>query len=291
MPVGPTQGPRGARSPSDSADRFEGGQTAMGGTVLDPSGLEILHEDNHVLAVYKPAGVLVQTDRTGDASLQDTVRAWLKRRDDKPGNVFLGIVHRLDRPVAGVVLFAKTSKAAARLSARFRARDVRKTYRGVVLGVPAPAEGQLRDALVRDEARRLTRVVAEGTPGARAAALGYRTLDSRDGCALLEISPRTGRAHQIRVQLAHAGWPLLGDTKYGAPAPLPSRAIALYAAGIEVAHPVREEPVSVAVDPPEGWPWPPPPTARTRRRGAAGSPPDRRAGGRRRPPRDRHGRG
>ena len=228
------------------------------GTALAPGDLRILYEDNHLLAVYKPAGVLVQTDRTGDPSLQDTAKAWLKERDAKPGNVFLGIVHRLDRPVAGVVLFAKTSKAAGRIAAQFRERTVAKEYRAVVHGLPGSARGTLRDHLARDEERRRTHVVREGATGAREAALDFEVLARVPAFSLLAVRPRTGRSHQIRLQLAAAGHPILGDTKYGAAAPLADRRIALYAAEIEVRHPTRDEIVRVVSPEPPDWPWPPP---------------------------------
>ena len=254
----------------------------MPGTMLPPGALQILYEDNHLLAVYKPAGVLVQSDRTGDPSLQDTARAWLKERYRKPGNVFLGIVHRLDRPVAGVVVFARTSKAAARLSARFRAREVEKRYLAVVHGVPSPGEARLAHELVRDEGRRRSLVVPAGTRGARPCVLHYRVREQAPAHALVEIRPETGRAHQIRVQMAHLGHPLLGDTKYGAPFALPNRAIALFAVGLRIAHPVRDEVLELSGDVPPGWPWPPPAsTARTHHReGAERRRP--RSGGRRR---------
>lgn len=271
------------------------------GTSLAPDALQVLYEDNHLLAVYKPAGVLVQGDRTGDACLAETVGAWLKLRYAKPGNVYVGVLHRLDRPVAGVVLFAKTSKAAGRLAAQFREHRVEKTYRAIVVGCPRPATGTLHDWLRKDEVRvRAERVEAQ-TAGAREAELEYRVVAEAEGWSVLEVRPRTGRSHQIRAQLAGAGHPIVGDTKYGGAGPLPGRSIALFAAALTVTHPVRGEPLTIHAELPADWPWPPPPRSegarptppaseRTRPREAAEGPSARPAG--RRPPRsDPRGRG
>jgi len=222
---------------------------------MDPRDLDILYEDNHLLAVYKPAGVLSQGDETGDPTLLDAAKAWLKDKYAKPGNVFLGLVHRLDRPVAGVLLFARTSKAASRLSAEFREGRVEKLYRAVVEGKPEPAEGTLKGHLVKDEEAKRSRLVDAGTAGAREAELHYRVLGTAEGASLLEITPRTGRSHQIRVQLAGIGHPIVGDVKYGARAPLPGGAIALYARMLSFKHPTRDETVEIAAGPPPGWPW------------------------------------
>ncbi len=230
----------------------------MSGTQIDASELEVLFEDNHLLAVYKPAGVLVQGDRTGDRALVDTARDWLKLHHDKPGNVYLAVLHRLDRPVAGVVLFAKTSKAAARLAAAFRERRVEKVYRAVVSPPPAREQDTLHHTLNRREDERRTEVVPEGYPGAQAAALSYRVLARHGVAALVELQLLTGRAHQIRAQMAAIGAPLLGDTKYGASIALEGRRVALYAASLTVPHPTRGEMVTVRSPEPPGWPWPPP---------------------------------
>ncbi len=224
---------------------------------MDARELTILYEDNHLLAVYKPAGVLAQGDETGDPTLIDAAKAWLKDKYGKPGKVFLGLVHRLDRPVAGVFLFAKTSKAASRLAAQFREGKVEKVYRAVVEGSPAPVEGTLRGYVVKDEAERRSRLVEAGTPGAREAVLDYCVLASEGGTSLVEVIPKTGRSHQIRVQLAGIGHPIVGDVKYGASESLAGGAIALYARELRVAHPTRDERVEIAAGPPPVWPWPP----------------------------------
>ncbi len=220
--------------------------------------LTILHEDNHLLAVVKPAGMLVQGDRTGDATLLDLARDYLRERYGKPGNVYVGLVHRLDRPVSGVVLLAKTSKAAARLSAQFRAGAVRKTYLAVVEGVPRPAEAEVVSWLAaRRDAQGRTPAADAPFPGAREARLGYRVRERAGGCALLEVRPQTGRRHQIRAQLAGRGHPILGDVKYGARW-LARGLVALHAWRLVVAHPIGGAEFAFEAPPPPGWPWPPP---------------------------------
>ncbi len=212
--------------------------------------LEVLHEDNHVIAVFKPFGMPTQGDRTLDLSLFDVTRAWIKAKHDKPGNVFLGLVHRLDRPVAGVVAFAKTSKAASRLSESFRERQVRKHYIAIVNRVPEPdaatLEHFLGDAPERSGGGRVP-ARATVAPGLKLARLHYRTTEVRGDRALLEIELETGRKHQIRAQLAAIGCPIEGDLRYGGRA-LPAhhaiaraRGIALMATRLELPHPVRRE--------------------------------------------------
>ena len=223
---------------------------------LDPPALEILFEDNHLLAVNKPAGVLSQGDATGDEPMLAAAKAYLKEKYGKPGNVFLGLVHRLDRPVAGVLLFARTSKAAGRLSAAFREGQVEKTYRAVVTGVPHPDRGTLRHWLRKNADRRRTAVVGPETPGARQAVLDYRVMAAATAKSLVSVALHTGRSHQIRVQLAELGHPILGDLKYGAAAPLANGAVALYACRLRVAHPTRNETVIIEAPPPPQWPWP-----------------------------------
>jgi len=216
--------------------------------------INILFEDNHVLAIDKPAGMLSQGDLSGDLDVLTAVKELLKRRDGKPGNVYLGLVHRLDRPVAGAMLLAKTSKAAGRLSRQFRERETVKLYRAVTAGAPATDEAELVHNLEKDAATRVTRIVAGGGKVAR---LRYRVLERREATALLEVELLTGLPHQIRVQLAATGCPILGDRKYGAPSHLPSGpgAIALYSRSISFAHPVRDERLTIEAPPPPHWPW------------------------------------
>jgi 23S rRNA pseudouridine1911/1915/1917 synthase len=218
--------------------------------------LEILYADNHLLAVNKPAGLPCQPDASGDPTLVEAVRAYLKERYHKPGNVFVGLVHRLDRPVAGVMVLARTSKAAARLSAAFREGRVEKTYRVVVSGSFENAAGRLTHWLRKVSRRRRSEVAAPDTPGAREAILDYRVVDTLGGSSLLEVALQTGRSHQIRVQLAATGHPILGDLKYGAAGALPGGGIALYARRLRFDHPTRDQLVEIVAPPPPGWPWP-----------------------------------
>lgn len=214
----------------------------------------VFFEDNHLLVVYKPAGLLSQGDETGEANLLDLSKAWIKTRHQKPGRVFLGLVHRLDRPVAGAMVFARTSKSAARLSEQIRNRRMAKVYLAVVEGRPPAEAGRLVHCLERRE--RSVRIVPHATPRGRAARLAYRLLDAGGGRSLVEIELETGRKHQIRLQLAHIGCPIAGDVRYGAPCVLPSRTIALFARRIAFEHPTRGERLTFDAPLPLGWPWP-----------------------------------
>jgi len=219
--------------------------------------VEILYEDNHLLGVVKPPGVLAQGDRSGDATLLDEAKAYLKQKYAKPGNVFLGLVHRLDRPASGVLMLARTSKAASRLSAQFRQGTVEKSYVVVVEGRPPAREGELVAHLAqKGDAQGLTRGSLQPFPGSREARLRYRVRGQGADRAELAVELLTGRRHQIRVQLALVGCPVWGDGKYGAASRLPGRRIALHASRLVVAHPVTREPVVLEAEPPAGWPWP-----------------------------------
>lgn len=221
---------------------------------------EILFEDNHCLAVNKPAGLLAQGDVTGEPSLIDWARADLKVRFQKLGNVYVGLVHRLDRPVSGVVLLAKTSKAAGRISAQFREGTVEKVYWAVVEGNCAGAGGEWIDTLWKDERRNVARVVPKGTPGGQEARLTVRILERWANTTTLELRPVTGRSHQLRIQLASRGLPILGDRKYGATSVVRAldggHRIALHARGLTFRHPTRTEAISLLAPVQADWPVP-----------------------------------
>jgi 23S rRNA pseudouridine1911/1915/1917 synthase len=216
------------------------------------SPLEVLYEDNHLLAVNKPAMLPTMGVEADRPSLLVRAKEYLKHKYQKPGNVYVGIVSRLDAPVTGVTLLAKTSKAAARLSEAFRLRRVRKVYLAVVEGDVDPASGVLEHFLRKDERHRKVHVTHSGAADAQAARLAYRRLGRREDLALLEVEPETGRKHQIRVQLAGAGWPIVGDRKYGSTRPF-ATGIALHAARLEVEHPVRRELLAIEAPPPAAW--------------------------------------
>lgn len=203
--------------------------------------LEVLFVDNHLLALAKPAGVPVVPDESGDESLLDAAKTWCKVEFAKPGDVFLGVVHRLDRPVSGVVLFARTSKAASRLSEQFRAHTARKLYWGVSASAPREREGTVDQFLSKDAERNTVEIVGEHHVGAQRAFTAWRAVATENGLTQFDLAPRTGRPHQLRVAMASLGCPLLGDLKYGASRPLPDKSIALHAAELEIEHPTLRE--------------------------------------------------
>lgn len=214
--------------------------------------LDILYEDNHCLAINKPAGRLSTHYEGGEETLDREVKAYLKEKYRKPGNVFLGIVHRLDKPVSGVLLFARTSKAAARLSEQFRSGSVEKVYWAIVEGEVGIAAGSLEDWLRKDRDVGRVEVVPPRSEGARQALLHFTRRAVHDGLTWLELRPQTGRTHQLRVQLAHHGWPIYGDAKYGAIRTF-SSGIALHARSLTFLHPVRNEPIVLTADVPRPW--------------------------------------
>lgn len=216
------------------------------------SRLEILYEDNHCLAVVKPARMLVAGDRTGDQNLLDLAKEYLKEKYQKPGNVFLGLVHRLDRPVSGIVLFARTGKGASRLSEQFRLRSITKRYLAIVEGVPSKEKGKCRSWLLKDEQTNLVRIVPEGTAGAKEGRLGWSVVERGASRAILEIELETGRSHQIRVQLAEMGHPICGDVKYGSTTRTRG-AIGLHAADLLFEHPTSHAEIHLSSTAPEVW--------------------------------------
>lgn len=215
---------------------------------MDPVNVRVLYEDNHLLVVEKPANVPVQADASGDEDLLTACKGYIKERYQKPGEVYLGLVHRLDRPVGGVMVFARTSKAAARLTEQLSAHRARKRYAAIVEG-SAPSEGRLTDWLLKNESINTTTVVKEGTPGAKQARLSYRTLAREKGLSLLDVDLQTGRPHQIRVQLSHSGFPIQGDQRYNPGARVGDQ-IRLWAYALTIAHPTLKEEMTFYALPP-----------------------------------------
>ncbi len=214
--------------------------------------LEILYEDNHLLAVNKPALLPTMGVAADVPSVMTVAKELLRQKYDKPGNVYLGVVSRLDAPVTGLLLIAKTSKAAARLSEAFRTRNVRKSYLAVVEGRMEPADGELEHYLRKDERHRKVHTTHAGAPDAQLARLAYRSIGAAGEFSLVEVEPETGRKHQIRVQLAKIGHPIAGDLKYGSREPF-SPGIALHSHRLEFEHPVRHEAMQLEAPLPQSW--------------------------------------
>ena len=217
--------------------------------------MQVVYEDNHVIIVNKQSGEIVQGDKTGDTPLSDIVKAYLKEEYAKPGNVFLGVVHRLDRPVSGLVIFAKTSKALERLNRMFANGEVHKTYWAITKNVPPQIEGKLEHWLVRNEKQNKSYAYTKEKPGAKKAVLKYRLIGKTDNYNLLEIELLTGRHHQIRCQLAAMGCPIKGDLKYGAKRSNPDGSISLLARRMEFVHPVSKETITVEAPLPNDNLW------------------------------------
>ncbi len=214
--------------------------------------MKILYEDNHIIIVNKAAGEIVQGDKTGDEPLVETIKKYIKERDSKPGQVFLGVVHRLDRPVSGVVVFAKTSKALSRLNAMFATRDVHKTYWAITRNRPQEQSAILTHYITSVE--RNNKSYASLTPksGSKEARLEYRLIASSDRYCLLEVNLMTGRKHQIRVQLSSIGCPVKGDLKYGDKRSNPDGSISLHARRVRFIHPVSKKEIDITAPVPEG---------------------------------------
>lgn len=206
--------------------------------------MKVLYEDNHIIVVNKDSGEIVQGDKTGDTPLSETVKEYIKLKYNKPGNVFLGVVHRLDRPVSGVVVFARTSKALSRLNEMFRKGDVHKTYLALTAGRPPKTMDTLTGWLVRNEKQNKSYCYDHEVPGSKKAVLCYKEAGHTDNYTLLEVELKTGRHHQIRCQLASIGCPIKGDLKYGARRSNPDGSISLVSANITFVHPVSKQPMS-----------------------------------------------
>lgn len=218
--------------------------------------MQILYEDNHIIAVSKTCHEIVQGDKTGDTPLSETVKAYIKEKYQKPGEVFLGVTHRLDRPTTGVVLFARTSKALSRLNEMFKSHEkIKKTYWAIVQFPPPTSQGRLENYLWRNEKQNKSFVVKPGTKDAKHAALSYKIIAQSDRYILLEINLETGRHHQIRCQLAALGCPIKGDLKYGAKRSNPDGGISLHARKIEFIHPVSKLPIVITAPIPEDTLW------------------------------------
>ncbi len=217
--------------------------------------MEVVYEDNHIIIVNKQSGEIVQGDKTGDRPLSELVKDYIKERYAKPGAVFLGVVHRLDRPVSGLVVFARTSKALTRLNKMFAEGEVHKTYWAIVKNTPKQPEGTLENWLVRNEKQNKSYAYDKEKPGAKKAILKYKVIGQSDHYTLLEVQLMTGRHHQIRCQLAAMGCPIKGDLKYGAPRSNPDGSISLLSRRVEFVHPVSKEQICVEAPLPDDALW------------------------------------
>ncbi|MFM6954887.1 MAG: RluA family pseudouridine synthase [Sphingobacteriaceae bacterium] len=216
---------------------------------------DILYEDNHLIAVNKRAGDIVQIDDTGDEPLDEQVKRYIAAKYNKPNGAFLGVVHRLDRPVSGVILFAKTSKALERINLMFKSRAMKKTYWAVVRNRPQPTEGNLVHWLVKNSQKNVTKAHDREVVGSQRAELNYKLIGELNGYYLIEVDPITGRPHQIRVQLSTLECPIVGDNKYGYPRGSLKKSICLHARKLQFIHPVKKEPVSIFAPLPKDGFW------------------------------------
>jgi 23S rRNA pseudouridine1911/1915/1917 synthase len=217
--------------------------------------IKIIFEDNHLLVVEKPVNILSQEDDTGDADLLTMLKDDIKIRYNKPGQVYLGLIHRLDRPVGGVMVFAKTSKAASRLSEQIRGDDFKKTYYAVVHGLPSQQQQLLKHYLIKDSKINTVKAFDKEVKESKEARLEYEVLGNEGNLSLVKVNLHTGRSHQIRVQLSTIGYPLYGDQKYGEEVNKPGQQIALWSTRIELIHPTLKEEMQFDSQPPEVFPW------------------------------------
>ena len=217
--------------------------------------MKVLYEDNHIIVINKAAGEIVQGDKTGDKSLCDTMKAYIKEKYAKPGNVFIGLPHRLDRPVSGIVVFAKTSKALERLNRMFSEGSVKKIYWALTKGIPNPAEAELESWILRNEKMNKSFSYPKEVKGSKRAILHYKLAAASQNYNLIEVELKTGRHHQIRCQLSSIGCPIKGDLKYGAQRSNPDGSISLHARYIEFVHPVSKEVIDITAPLPSGNLW------------------------------------
>ena len=217
--------------------------------------MEILYEDNHIIAVNKSTSDIVQVDKTGDLSLEEKVKAYIKIKYNKPGDVFLGVTHRIDRPVSGAVLFARTSKSLVRLNEMFQRKEVKKIYWAVVKEKPPRIEDTINHYIVRDQQKNKSYAFDMEKKDSKPASLSYKLIASAENYHLLEIDLHTGRHHQIRCQLSKIGCPIKGDLKYGFPRSNPDGGISLHSRKIELVHPVSKQQISIVANPPQDALW------------------------------------
>lgn len=217
--------------------------------------MTVVYEDNHIIVVNKTSSEIVQGDKTGDTPLSEMVKQYLKEKYHKPGNVFIGVTHRLDRPVSGLVVFAKTSKALPRLNEMFRNGEVKKTYWAIVKECPKETEGELVHYLVRNEKQNKSYAYDKEVKNSKKAVLHYKLIGHSQNYYLLEVDLKTGRHHQIRCQLAKMGCPIKGDLKYGFPRSNPDGSICLHARTVQFVHPVSKEEIRLTAPVPEGNLW------------------------------------
>ena len=217
--------------------------------------IKVIYEDNHLIAVDKPAGMLVHGDSTGDVTLADHVKQYIKDRYNKPGDVFLGVIHRLDRPVSGVVIFARTSKALSRMNELLRDKKVDKTYHAIVSGRLPEFEGTLIHHALKDTARNYVHVYTKKKKGTKQAETHYRVLGELSGLQKVELKPITGRPHQLRVQMTKVDCPMVGDIKYGSDRPNQDKSICLHCVSMSFLHPVKKEPIRISSGTPKKQYW------------------------------------
>lgn len=235
-------------------EKFDFKKVKFPPTIPDISDADILFEDNHLIAINKRAGDIVQADDTGDEPLDEKVKRYIAKKYNKPNGAYLGVVHRLDRPVSGVILFAKTSKALDRINKMFKSRDMHKTYWAVVRNRPQQPEGNLVHWLIKNPQKNVTKAYDQEVENGQRSELNYKLIGELNGYYLIEVNPITGRPHQIRVQLSTLNCPIVGDNKYGYPRGSLKKSICLHARQLQFIHPVKHEPVSIfAVLPQDGF--------------------------------------